>query len=492
MASKRVLKPKRTLGPAVAKFFRNFSHEKGIMAGQPFVLDPFQQDDVDLIYEVDANNVRVWRSSLVGWARGLGKSPIAAGSGVLELVTRKAKPDVIVAAAARHQAGIIQDFGSGFVRNSPLNDHCRVLRNAIMFPRNDGSMRTVSADGHLQHGLSISALLRDEIHSWLTEKQVELYWALETAMHKQHDSTSLDITTAGWNKRTLLGERYDAALKTHTVDVDCDGYRVVARDRDAGSLMIWRGAPEDADVMDPATWRKAYPASWISEKDIARLAATTPENVFRRLILNQWTEAESTWLPLGVWDARKAKGDEAKVALTEPVILAFVGRYRGDAAALVGWSFDGRAFTIEIWEGDDDYLVPREKVEEALEREFGRRKVKKLVVDDYGWLEEVAAWRRRWPGMVELPVAKNRRQYMVKACSRFYSDVVNGQVTHDGNRRAGKHLAQVVAKPSADGQGVYITTDPDTELPIVGALALVIGYERSCQPLGPEPWAIAR
>lgn len=478
------------MGPAVAKFFSNFKHSKGALAGTRFVLEPWQQDDIDLIYELDERGRRAWRSVLIGWARGMGKSPIIAGSGLLELVSRSGAPDVIVAAAARHQAGIIQGFAGGFVSSSALRDHCRVYRNAIMYPRNGGSMRTVSADGNLQHGLSIPDLNRDEIHAWTTEKHVELYWALETATHKHPDSTTKDITTAGWNKRTLLGERFDATLATHDVEVDCDGFRIVARDREAQSLMIWRGAPEDADVADPGVWRRAYPASWIPDADLARLARTTPENVFRRLILNQWTEAESTWLPLGAWD--ELGREPAAVASSERVVLAFVGRYQGDGAALVGWTLDGRGFTVAVWEALGGDFVPRDKVLATVEREMTSRKVVAFVVDEYGWVDEVREWRQRWPGVVELPLAKSRRAHMVRACSRFYSDVVNGRLAHDGHRVVAKHFAQAVARNAADGTGVFITTDPDTELPIVGALAMVLGYERAQAPAPPEPWAIVR
>lgn len=165
-----------------------------------------------------------------------------------------------------------------------------------------------------------------------------------------------------------------------------------------------------------------------------------------------------------------------------PVVLAFVGRYRGDAAALVGWTLDGQGFTVEVWEGGDGYLVPRHEVLLTIERTMQALTVEALVCDDYGWIEEVAEWKSRWPSTVELPLKTNRRSYMVRACSRFYSDVVNAALSHDGDRRVVRHLAQVLARQAADGSGVFITTNPDTELPIVGALAAVLGWERANQP----------
>lgn len=489
-----VVVPRRTKGPAVATFFTNFRHTKGPAAGNPFVLEPWQQDDVDIMFEVDSAGRRQWRSILYGVARGCGKSPLVAGFGLVELAARDDAPDVFCAAGKREQAGIVHGFAGSFVNSGPLRDRCRVLRNAITYEPNGGSMRTISADGSLAHGLSVSAALRDEKHAWVTAKQEELHWALETATHKRTDSVTYDITTAGWDKRTLLGEQYDGNLQTMELEWSEDGCRLVGRDVEGRSLMIWRGAPEDADVADPRVWRRCVPASWVPDSELLRLARTLPENVFRRLILNQWTESESTWLPLGAWDACKPK-TARRVGADEPVVLAFCGRYQHDCAALIGCTVDEHphVFTIEVWEGDDGYLVPKGAVQKAIADAMKSRKVVALVADEIGWAEEVSEWRQSWGSLVETPISedgrpKNRRTVMTRACSRFYGDVVGGLVSQDGHKLTARHLAQCVGREG--DAGTYIWVDPDSGLHIDAAVAAVLAHDRATQGDGGDAWVL--
>jgi hypothetical protein len=487
---------RRTKGPAVAKLFTNFRHTKGPAAGKTFTLEPWQQDDTDLMFELDARGRRQWRSILYGVPRGCGKSPLVAGFGLAEMMARDDEPDVFCAAGKREQAGIVQGFAGSFVKGSPLEARCSVFANSITCSTNGGSMRTVSADGTLAHGLSVSAALRDEKHAWVTPKQEELHWALATATHKREDSVEYDITTAGWDKRTLLGEQYDANVASMELEWSDDRCRLVGRDVEGRSLMIWRGAPEDADVSDPRVWRACMPASWVPDEEIARLARTLPENVFRRLILNQWTEAESTWLPLGAWDA--CRDADRHVDADEPVVLAFCGRYQNDGASLVGCTLGDRphVFTIRVWEpehGQEGFQIKPKAIESAVAGAMATRNVVALVADELGFVDEVAQWKQAYGSIVETPITedgrpKNRRSFMTKACSRFFSDVVAHELSQDGNRVTGRHLAQCDGK-DGDG-GTYITVDPDSGLHIDAAVAAILAHDRAVDGDGGEPWML--
>ena len=90
-----------TLGDAVADFFAdNILITEGEMKGQPFVLDQWQRDMLDLAYQVDSDGHRVWREVLIGIPRGQGKSPLTAGLALYELVSGSGTPTVHCAAAA--------------------------------------------------------------------------------------------------------------------------------------------------------------------------------------------------------------------------------------------------------------------------------------------------------------------------------------------------------------------------------------------------------
>lgn len=84
-------------------------------------------------------------------------------------------------------------------------------RYEIRCLRNNGVLRTVSADGFVAHGLNPSAVIVDELHAWRTSKQVELFDALDTAIHKRPDAYWLTITTA----RPRKGVAARSPLHTH-------------------------------------------------------------------------------------------------------------------------------------------------------------------------------------------------------------------------------------------------------------------------------------
>jgi phage terminase large subunit-like protein len=88
---------------------------------------------------------------MLGVARGNGKSPLAAGLALRELVFADDEPDVILAAAARDQARVVFEYARGFVESGPLLDVLQVGRHEIRNRLNGGVLRTVSADGFVAH-----------------------------------------------------------------------------------------------------------------------------------------------------------------------------------------------------------------------------------------------------------------------------------------------------------------------------------------------------
>ncbi len=107
-----------THGPKVGRFFEKYlRHRKGEAAGQPFVPEPWQQEFLNEFYELDRHGV--YRLGILGVPRGNGKTPVAAGLGLYELLARQDAPNVFNVAGAKDQARLLTDFAREFVEDNP-------------------------------------------------------------------------------------------------------------------------------------------------------------------------------------------------------------------------------------------------------------------------------------------------------------------------------------------------------------------------------------
>jgi phage terminase large subunit-like protein len=279
------------------------AHVKGPASGQPFTLEPWQRRFVEEFSRVNGECERIYKRGMLGVARGNGKSPLASGLALRELVARADEPDVILAAAARDQARVVFEYARGFVESGPLADVLQVGRHEIRNPLNGGVLRTVSADGFVAHGLNPSAVIIDELHAWNTTKQHELFDALDTAVHKRPGAFWLVITTAGHDKTSLLGRLYGSMLDALELD-EKPGF-VVGRDEWNGVLLHWYGAPEDADVDDRRLWRTVNPASFVTTEALRkqRNSPSMSRATFARLHLNAWIAPDlERWIPTDKWE----------------------------------------------------------------------------------------------------------------------------------------------------------------------------------------------
>jgi phage terminase large subunit-like protein len=288
----------------VASFFpATFSHVKGPAAGQAFKLEPWQRHFVEEFSRASGEGERIYKRGMLGVARGNGKTPLAAGLALRELVAREDEPDVILAAASRDQARVCFEYARGFVESGPLADVLQVGRHEIRNPLNGGVLRTVSADGFVAHGLNPSACVIDELHAWSSGKQVELFDALDTAIHKRPGAFWLVITTAGHDKTSLLGRLYGSMLDALELD-EKPGF-VVGRDEWNGVLLHWYGAAEDADVDDRKLWRAVNPASFVTTEALRkqRNSPSMSRATFARLHLNAWVAPDvERWIASDSWE----------------------------------------------------------------------------------------------------------------------------------------------------------------------------------------------
>ena len=434
-------------------------HTKGRWAGDPVVLEPFQREMMDEALKIDPETGRrVYSTVLAGLPRKAGKSTLAAGLALYGLTADgEAGAEVIIAAGSRDQAGIVFDQARAFVEASPdLGDYCDAQRYVILGPEN-GVIKRIAADGKLQHGLNPSMVVFDELHAVQTPRQEELYAALTTGSHAREEPLLFIITTAGYDRDTILGRLYDDAMRL--ADIERRDGLVIARNEAAGFLMWWYGVPEDHPMDDVDAWLAANPASWIDAEVLTRAkdSPTIDELTFRRLHLNQWTKTREAWLPAGLWQALKS---DAKIPESADVFVGVdVGLVNDTTAVSVAHQLeDGRVVVrAKVWAARDDavadVVMPGGRVDLMVIEDHIRAiaevyNVRELVADPKFFERSMQVLAQE--GMTVAPIDQASRR-MLEAYSTFYTACREERVTHDGSPVLSRHVESTNATMTERG-----------------------------------------
>lgn len=294
----------------VVGFFEAFlKHQKGLEAGKPFTLLPWQRDFLATLFGwVDADGRRRYRRTWLEIPRKNGKSTLSSGLGLYLLFgDGEQSAEVVSAAGDRDQAAIVFDVAKGMIQgDGMLSKLAQVYRREIKYPRTNSIFKVISSDAGTKHGMNISGLIADEVHVWPNR---DLWDTLHTSMGARAAPLSIAITTAGHSRTSIAWEQHDYALKVRDGTI-----------KDERFLPVVYAAPEGSDWTEPETWHAANPSLGKSisldylEQECKR-AKEVPGyvNTFLRLHLNVWTEQQTRWLPMESWDASGSKIDQGKL-----------------------------------------------------------------------------------------------------------------------------------------------------------------------------------
>lgn len=512
-----------TDGPRLAAFSQRYIRQtKGRWAGQPLLFEPWQQDFWDEALEVDeSTGVRVYTEVLLGIPRKNGKSTMASAAGLYLLTSDgENEPEVYIAAAALKQATIVFRQQKRFLAASPgLQDFLIPRRDYIDCPNNGGILRTLSADGALQHGLNPSANIIDEL--W-AHKSPDLYTALTSAGGAREQPLTVTISTSGISEEQILGQIYNAAIQRIDVVEHRPGLTIV-RDRDSGFLMYWFGADPDADPLDPATWALANPASWITQEFLRKELAKPTMRLadFRRLHLNQWVAGIEDWLPHGSWADCSSKDHDPADLLhgldrKRPVAVGIdfgvsddttcvtvaqrvpmpIGRRNPEMPSTADHVIvRARFFAPNPRTGEEadvaeilNYLRSLRAAFPALARKSPRRGAGGPVFAYDPWGFKAIATILESEGLVMVEVPQNDSR-MVPAATELYGLVVTRRLEHDGDPTLARHVANVLGRSRGES-GWRITKLKDSARKIDGAVATAMAAHEALQPW-PAPRATA-
>ena len=344
-------------------------------------------------------------------------------------------------------------------------------------------MQIVSSEGKLSHGRMPAVAIIDELWAFETAREEQTYQAFASALHKREDAYLLAISTAGYDKQSLLGRIYEQALHWPEVETLNDGYLTVAKDTANGLMLWWHGAPEGAAIDDPKVWRKANPAAWIRTDDLRRQLADPglDEGEFRRLNLNQWTSSHRAWLPSGCWESLLCQ--EQIPAKAEIYVGVDVGISHDTTA--VCWAHvlaDGRILLrCHVWSPRDsapahayfDNHVELAAVEAFILELKGRYRIRELAYDPHFFQRSAEILERERITTIEFLQASGP---MVDAYQSFYQLAREGRLAHDGDPILAAHINATTAIKTPRG---WKLSKLHNKAPIDATVAAVLAVARA-------------
>jgi len=279
----------------------NLTHTKGPFARQLFNLRPWQEHDiVRPLFKTRPDGLRWYRTCLLMLPRKNGKSELAAAAAVDGLMfDDEIGGEVYSCANDTDQAAIVFNVAAQMIRNDPelLAEVDIVASKLTMTHRKSGTIyRAISAEAYSKHGFNASRIIYDELHA---APNRDLFDVLTTSMGARAQPLLIMISTAGYDRHSILWEQYSHAKKV-----------LENPSLDPTFLPIIYELPIDADWTDLRALKQCNPALGdfrsLEELEIALERAKqipAQEMTFRRLYCNQWTERAETWVPLAAWDA---------------------------------------------------------------------------------------------------------------------------------------------------------------------------------------------
>lgn len=311
-------------------FFDFLRHSKGEWAGQPFILAPWEQAFLWVLFGwKKKSGLRRFRTAYLEIARKNGKSTMAAGVALYLLDgDQEGGAEVYSAATKRDQAKIVHSEAARMVRSSPpLRSFITVHRDNIHVVDTNSKFEPLSSDFNSLDGLNIHGAIVDEVHAHKTR---DLWDVLDTATGARRQPLIFGITTAGVSRHSICRELHDYTEKILDGSLKDDSFCGVVYTLDDGD-----------DWMDESVWIKANPNLGESVKlddlrDKARKAKETPAalNSFLRLHMNVWTQAETRWLDPDMWAACNGRTD-IEILRNEPCYAGLDLSSTTDISALV-------------------------------------------------------------------------------------------------------------------------------------------------------------
>jgi phage terminase large subunit-like protein len=299
----------QALAARALKFFPTILRlNGGKFEGKPFALASWQAFAVGSLFGWAslADGRRRFRRAYIETGKGSGKSPLAAGIGLLLLVADgEARSEIYAAASKIDQAKVLFRDAVAMVELSPaLSSRLRIIGGSN--PWNivvGGSFFRPIASDEKQSGPRPHGVLIDELHEHRDDTVIEL---LSAGFKFREQPLLVAITNAGVDRTSVCWQYHQHAVNVAAGVLEDDRFFSFVCDLD-----------DDEDpLVDEACWIKTNPSLGVTIgldylRDQVHAARQMPakESKVRRLHFCQWVDAASPWISGEAWRACEREAD---------------------------------------------------------------------------------------------------------------------------------------------------------------------------------------
>lgn len=300
---------------AIGFFPKFLRHYEGAHDGEPFLLAPPQEFITGSLFGWKrADGMRRFRTAYIEEAKGNGKSPHAAGTGLYGL-TMDDEPgaQIYAAAVTRDQADIMFSDATKMAAASPdLAERLEILGHNIAFHAERSFFRPVSSEGRSLDGKRVHIALIDEIHEHRTPVVVN---KMRAGTKGRRQALIFEITNSGYDQLSVCWSHHEQSRKILEGTIEDDswfGY-VCTLDPCEACRLEGHQQPRDGcadcdDWQDERVWPKVNPLLDVAvTRDYLRQQVRDAQNMpgNRDLILRLnfciWTSRHTTWIPADRW-----------------------------------------------------------------------------------------------------------------------------------------------------------------------------------------------
>ncbi|MFI2354666.1 terminase [Streptomyces anulatus] len=500
----RFLLPEYTLGWHALAWTKTYLQH---YVGRPWQYTPEQARLTLWWYALDPATGRfLWRDGVIQRLKGHGKDPLGASWSGFEFVG-PCRPSGQVAdegnewgipegqpLGAQHPAAWVQIaavsqdqtrstmtlFPGMFSKRAIAEYRIDLGKEIIYADKGRARIEAVTSSPRAMEGGRPTFVLLNETHHWVDSNQGhEMAAVIERNSTKSADgmSRTLALTNAYEPGEDSVAERTREAFES------VEAGRVA----DVGLFYDSLEAPAEAKLteawIEPTLRAVRGDSTWL---DIERLKASildvrNPASRSRRFWFNQITAAEDAYLAPFEWDACPHEGIQLQPG--DDLVLFFDGSKSDDATGLVGCRMsDGHLHTFGVWQrpanwpDDTPWRVPRDQVDGVVDSVFATYKPLAFFADpgagyddadgERYWDGFVDSWAQRYGKRLKLKAVtsghgqhavmwdmgeRRRQQTFTEAVDRFYRDVLERQLTHDGHKVLRQHVANARRRTNAWG-----------------------------------------